>query len=94
MGRTVEADKLQTVLTKADRQVSQFKGRLSKEKADGGGEVRTQTLVHDERRQKMVRYSGGARSARLIGFIIARVQPRVQSIMKASDQNPMLRHVL
>ena len=35
-----EADELQTVLTKADRQVSQLKGRLSKEIVDGGGEVR------------------------------------------------------
>ena len=31
-GRTVEADKLQTVLTKVDRQVSQFRGRMLKGK--------------------------------------------------------------
>ena len=41
-GRTVEADKLQTVLTKVDRQVSKFKGRMLKEKVGGGSEVRTQ----------------------------------------------------
>ena len=48
MGRTVEADELQTVLTKVDRQVSQFKGRMLKGKVGGGGEVRTRRLHHDE----------------------------------------------
>ena len=47
-GRTVEADELQTVLMKADRQVGQFKGKsVAKGKVGGGGEVRTQRLVHD-----------------------------------------------
>ena len=35
-------------MTKVDRQVRQFKGRKLKGKIGGGGEVRTQTLVHDE----------------------------------------------
>ena len=53
MGRTVEADELQTVLTKVDRQVSQFKGRMLKGKVGGGGgggggAARTQRFVHDE----------------------------------------------
>ena len=73
MGRTVEADELQTVLTKVDRQVSQFKGRMLKGKVGGGGEVRTRRLHHDEsdnppraeQGQVVVRYSAGACSARL-----------------------------
>ena len=40
---------MQTVLTKVDRQVSQFKGSMLKGKVGGGGgEVITQRLVHDE----------------------------------------------
>ena len=35
------------MLMKVDRQVSQFKGRMLKGKV-GGGEVRTQRLLHDE----------------------------------------------
>ena len=38
------------MLTKADRQDSQFKGRILKGKmGGGGGEVRTQRLMHEER---------------------------------------------
>ena len=69
----VEADKLQTMLTKINRQVSQFKGRMLKGKVGGGGEVRTQRLVHDEGdasttgtdRRWCMQYPGGARSAYL-----------------------------
>ena len=42
---------MQTVLTKIDTQVSQFKGRMLTGKVGGGGgggEGRTQRLVHDE----------------------------------------------
>ena len=35
-------------MTKVDRQVRQFKGRMLKGKIGGRGEVRTQRLVHDE----------------------------------------------
>ena len=35
-------------MTKVDRQVRQFKGRMLKGKIGGLGEVRTQRLVHDE----------------------------------------------
>ena len=36
------------MLTKVDRQVSQFKGRMLKGKVGDGGEARTQKLLHDE----------------------------------------------
>ena len=40
---------MQTVLTKVDTQVSQFKGSTLKGKVGGGGNAKTQRLVHDKR---------------------------------------------
>ena len=42
------------MLTKVDRQVSQFKVRMLKGKVGGGGEVRTQRLVYDNIRKTLI----------------------------------------
>ena len=86
-------------MTKVGREVSQLKGRVLKGKVGGGSEVRTQRFVHDEGDDSATGRrgwgGGGGWGCGIqvvqdgaVGFITARVQPRVQSTRKASDKTP------
>ena len=67
---------------------------MLKGKVSGGDEVRTQTCAKWRRWKEGKGGSQGRNGGKIstFGFITTRVQPRVQSIMKASDKNPSLTH--
>ena len=65
-GRAVKADELQTVLTKTDRQVGQFKGRMLKGKVGNHDSFRRKEVIWNLVSLKCFRVHGNG-SRRLVG---------------------------